>query len=104
MKKKLYFLLLMLLCTTFAFAQVCVQGVPRKLARSAKAEIASVMPNIDFDNIQYWVGNGRNHAALVVKWDDGNGNNTNLVWGYRWSGKATGVDMLKAVAAADPRF
>ena len=62
MKKKLYFLLLMLLCTTFAFAQVCVQGVPRKLARSAKAEIASVMPNIDFDNIQYWVGNGRNHA------------------------------------------
>lgn len=104
MKKKLYFLLLMLLCTTFAFAQVCVQGVPRKLARSAKAEIASVMPNIDFDNIQYWVGNGRNHAALVVKWDDGKGNNTNLVWGYRWSGKATGVDMLKAVAAADPRF
>lgn len=56
MKKKLYFLLLMLLCTTFAFAQVGVQGVPRKLARSAKAEIVSVMPNIDFDNIQYWVG------------------------------------------------
>lgn len=104
MKKKLYFLLLMLLCTTFTFAQVSVQGVPRKFARSAKAETSAVMPNVDFNSIQYWVGDGRNQAALVVKWDDGNGNNTNLVWGYKWSGKATGVDMLKAIAAADPRF
>ena len=104
MKKKLYFLLLMLLCTTLSFAQVSVQGVPRKLARSAKAEVASIMPNIDFNSIQCWIGTGKNRAALVVKWDDEKGNNTNLVWGYKWSGKATGVDMLKAIAAADPRF
>lgn len=60
MKKKLYFLLLMLLCTTLSFAQVSVQGVPRKLARSTKAEVASIMPNIDFNSIQCWIGTGKN--------------------------------------------
>lgn len=74
------------------------------MPRNAKATIASVMPNIDFDSIQCWVGTGKKRAALVVKWDDGKGNNTNLVWGYKWNGDATGEEMLKAVAAADPRF
>lgn len=104
MKKKLYFLLLMLLCTTFAFAQVCVQGVPRNLHKNAKGITRSVNASVDFDKIQYWVGTGDKKSALVVKWNDGKDDNKCLVWGYRWNEKTTGAQMLLAVAAADPRF
>lgn len=104
MKKKLYFLLLMLLCATFSFAQVKVQGVPRNLSKSAKGITRSVSATVDFDKINYWVGSGDNKSALVVKWNDGKDDNKCLVWGYRWNGAATGTDMLLAVAAADPRF
>lgn len=104
MKKKLYFLLLMLLCTTIAFAQVCVQGVPRNLHKNAKGITRSVNASVDFDKIQYWVGTGDKKSALVVKWNDGKDDNKCLVWGYRWNEKTTGAQMLLAVAAADPRF
>ena len=104
MKKKLYFLLLMLLCTTIAFAQVCVQGVPRNLHKNAKGITRSVNASVDFDKIQYWVGTGDKKSALVVKWNDGKDDNKCLVWGYRWNEKTTGAQMLLDVAAADPRF
>ena len=52
-----------------------------------------------FDDIQFWTGNGTNRSALVLQWNDG-GTPTSLAWGYRWSGNATGIGMLKAIAGS----
>ena len=49
-----------------------------------------------FDDIDYWVGEGSNQAALVIDWHDER--SEALVWGYRWDGTATGEDMLAAIA------
>lgn len=54
-----------------------------------------------FDDIQFWVGTGANRAALVIDWDDGK-SPTALLWGYRWDGVATGLDLFVAVVQADP--
>ena len=104
MKKKLYFFALLLfagMATAFA-AQPRVQGIPHKNAVMPKP--LAVTPNVDFRQIKYWVGEGTNKSALVVKWCDGKGGDTNLVWGYKWDDEATGYKMLCDVAAADPRF
>lgn len=50
-----------------------------------------------FDDILHWVGEGANQAALVIQWNDGL-EPVSLVWGYRWDGEATGLDMLLAIA------
>lgn len=58
----------------------------------------------DFDDIDLWVGTGSNRAALVIDFHDGGSeaaSEESWVWGFRWSGTATGFDMLSAVAAAD---
>lgn len=52
-----------------------------------------------FDDIQFWTGDGSNRSALVLQWNDG-GTPASLAWGYRWSGNATGIDMLRAVAGS----
>ncbi len=52
-----------------------------------------------FDDIEFWTGSGPNRSALVLQWNDG-GTPTSLAWGYRWSGNATGVGMLKAIAGS----
>lgn len=57
-------------------------------------------------DIRLWAGAptgpGVQSAALVVDWNDGQ---APLAWGYRWIGSnQTGRDMLRAIAAADPRF
>lgn len=109
MKRKIYLFVIAMLIGVTSFAQhPNVQGVPRHAVKvgGSEAQPAVVSPNIDFNEIQYWVGDGDNTAALVIKWDDGKGGNTNLVWGFQWkeNEKATGEDMLRAVAKADPRF
>ena len=48
------------------------------------------------------VGQGDKEAALVVKFNDES--NKSLVWGYRWSGTATGEDMFRAIAQSDSRL
>ncbi|MFM8365495.1 MAG: PEP-CTERM sorting domain-containing protein [Verrucomicrobiota bacterium] len=50
-----------------------------------------------FEDINYWVGEGPNRAAMVIQWNDGI-NPGALAWGYRWSGNATGLDMINAIA------
>ena len=52
-----------------------------------------------FDDIQFWTGSGTNRSALVLQWNDG-GTPISLAWGYRWSGNATGIGMLKAIAGS----
>lgn len=103
MKRRLLLVWLLALSTLCSFAQQSVQGTPRPGIQS-RAEQAQITANVDFRSIAYWVGNGDYSTALVVKWDDGKGGNTNLVWGYRFNAGATGIDMLRDVAAADPRF
>jgi hypothetical protein len=61
------------------------------LASAHAATIAS------FSDIQYWVGSGPNQAGLVIDWNDATGTHS-YAWGYRWTGTATGEDMIKAIA------
>ena len=103
MKRKLLLVWLLALSTLCSFAQLNVQGTPRPGIQS-RAEQAQIAANVDFRSIAYWVGNGDYSTALVVKWDDGKGGHTNLVGGYRFNAGATGIDMLRDVAAADPRL
>src|SRR5690606_17083920 len=58
---------------------------------------------VSLDDIEFWAGSGSQRAALVIDWNDGNGPES-LVWGFQWDGIATGLDMLQAVVAADPRL
>jgi len=56
-----------------------------------------------FSDIQNWTGTGSNEAALVIDWNDGKTPEA-LAWGFRWDGTATGLQMLQAIDAADPRL
>ncbi len=53
-----------------------------------------------FGDIDFWVGQGANEAALVIDWNGGP-EPVSLAWGYRFDGVATGRDMLMAVINAD---
>jgi hypothetical protein len=81
-------------CTT----QTALIGVIALLASSAVGQ------SFNFDDIQYWVGNGSNRAALVIDWGDESTQPPALVWGYRWNGTAHGSDMFTALVAADQRL
>jgi hypothetical protein len=61
-------------------------------ALGAKAQLVE-----SFSDIQFWTGSGENRSALVLQWNDA-GTPASLAWGYRWSGNATGIGMLKAIA------
>ena len=56
-----------------------------------------------FDDITNWTGRGKNRAALVIQWNDDREGNA-MVFGYRWDGEATGVQMLRDVTEANPRL
>lgn len=56
-------------------------------------------PINSFDDIQFWVGTGTNRAAVILQWNDGK-SPTSLVWGYRWNGMATGMQMLTAISGS----
>ncbi|WP_265132372.1 DUF5074 domain-containing protein [Chryseobacterium oranimense] len=103
--KKFYLLTMLFLFAYFTNAQVTVQGVPRNDIQgiSSNQLNTTVTTNINFSDIQYWVGSGTNEAAFVVQWNDSK-NPDALVWGFRWNGNATGEDMLRAIAQADHRF
>ncbi len=111
MKKILpVWLLLAFFVATHAGAQirVRVQGVERTLASrpapTLKAASASG-PVLKGSKVKYYVGEGKNTSYLIIRWNDGKGAD-NLVWGYRWDNedKATGEDLIRAIAKTDPRF
>ena len=58
---------------------------------------------LGFSSIQNWTGSGSNEAALVIDWHDGK-TPESLVWGYRFNGMSTGLQMIQAIDAADPRL
>lgn len=116
--KKLYFILSMALCTISAQAvkvlPKTVQGIPYSstlpeirpdMIFEDRMYTAAPDGQFTFDMIESWVGEGSNEAALVIQWNSGKASEkTALVFGYRWDGQATGIDMLKAVAKANPRL
>ena len=106
MRKFLSFFFVMAFYVVGAYAQVLVQGQPHPSARNISTKQESQLradASFTFDDIQYWVGNGSNKAALVIEWHDGNRPDA-IVWGYRWDGEATGHDLIVAIAQADPRL
>ena len=58
---------------------------------------------LGFADIQNWTGTGANEAAMVIDWHDGK-TPESLVWGYRFNGTATSLQMIQAIDAADPRL
>lgn len=52
-------------------------------------------------NVAFWVGTGTDSSILVVDFLSSSGPSS-FAWGYRYSGVATGAQMLNEVAAADP--
>ncbi len=58
---------------------------------------------VAFDDIQFWAGSGTNRAGIVIDWTDGK-TSQSILWGYRWNGPTTGLDMLQTVVAADSRL
>lgn len=69
---------------------------------------------ISLDDIQLWSGSGTNRAALVIEWNSPEVfnqtsvaapiANKTLVWGYRFNGAASGMQMMQAITAADPKL
>ncbi|TWT85796.1 hypothetical protein Pla123a_06030 [Posidoniimonas polymericola] len=82
----------MTLVRLIGLAAVCTH------ATLAAAQVTS------FDDVEYWVGEGANRAALVIDWSEFEGEGDPLVWGYRWDGVATGRQMLIDVITADERL
>lgn len=60
--------------------------------------VANGMATVDLDAIRHWAGTGDKRAALVVDFHDSKGNDQAFVWGYRFSGNASGEDMMRAIA------
>lgn len=59
------------------------------------------------DDIVNWTGVGENRSVLSIQWSESAGSAASvrfMAWGYRWSGRAMGLDMIKAVAKQDPRL
>ena len=72
-----------------------------------ESEVGAVYPyaveaTIDFDEIQYWVGEGANEVVLAVNWNEPN---RCLAWGYRFDGESVTVkEVMDAIAETDRRF
>lgn len=84
-----------------------VQGFKRIVAKSSTRGTPPEIPaSIDFKEIKFWTGQGKNSSAMVVKWNQNKEKQILLVWGYRWENEeeGTGEAMLKAIAKNDPRF
>lgn len=63
----------------------------------------SMHAQLNFADVQYWVGTGTDTAMLVVDFQDGSWDQS-YAWGYLYNGPATAEDMLNDIAAADVNF
>lgn len=88
--------------------EVKIQGVPvhgavaEAVQRNMRQGISTLSEDFTFSDIVNWIGDGDNEAACCIQWNV-EGEETALVWGYRWDGEATGMDMLNAIAREDKR-
>ena len=94
--KKFYTMLFALLCAAAVMAQQ--PNVPRaKVAKKAPANAKT----FSYKDIENWTGEGTDTAALVLKWT---GCENSMVFGYLYSGKKTGADMINDIVANNPRL
>ncbi len=63
--------------------------------------LASGVHAFTFDDVRLWAGSGPNRAGVVIDFYDGAAPRS-FAWGFRWSGVATGEDLLRAVDTLDP--
>jgi hypothetical protein len=88
------------LCVRFPFHLLALFVIFCALSWPSSATAAP----FSFDDIDYWVGDGANRAALAIDWSHASTDPPALVWGYRWDGAARGIDMLMAILQADTRL
>lgn len=55
------------------------------------------------DQIKNWSGTGNNRAAMVIQWNNDR-EEAAMVFGYRWDGEATGIDMIRCIVENNPRL
>lgn len=69
-------------------------------ASAATSHAVDYVDWVNWDEIEHWAGdpNGEKKTALVIDFQDGQDDRA-IVWGYRWNGKATGEDLVRAVAS-----
>lgn len=90
--------------TALADAPRQVQGIPHEkrgcAVRKAPKSRVDYIDWVNWDEIQNWAGdpNGEKKTALVIDFQDGKDERA-LVYGYRWNGKATGEDLIRAIAS-----
>ena len=79
--------------------------LPAAVAAAVFGASAHTHAAFPFDDIQFWVGEGTNQAAVVIDWGhDDPAPPAVRVWGYRWNGEATAGDAILAIDEADPRL
>ncbi len=110
MSKRLLFLLagVCLVASAAIADEAKIQGIPvhgnvaEAVKRNILHDVAPHSESFEFSDIVNWVGKGENEAACCLQWNVAGEENA-LVWGYRWNGEATGMDMLSAIAREDKR-
>lgn len=110
MSKRLLFLLagVCLVASAAIADEAKIQGIPvhgnvaEAVKRNILHDVAPHSESFEFSDIVNWVGEGENEAACCLQWNVAGEENA-LVWGYRWNGEATGMDMLSAIAREDKR-
>lgn len=75
----------------------------RVLALSATLAAASAHAQFTLADVQFWIGTGADSSVLVLDFQDGT-EHPSYAWGYLHDAGATGLDMVEAIAAADPNI
>ena len=108
MKKTFTLLLLALVCVT-TYGQRKIQGIPYDGPKllSATDPVSSGDSSADgtftFDMIKNWSGTGANRAAMVLQFNDSREEYA-LVFGYRFDGTSTGLEMMETIVKNNPRL
>lgn len=75
----------------------------RTILSTALIVSAASLQAFGFEDITTWAGTGSKQAAIVIDWNDGI-NPQSLVWGFRWDGDVTGLDLINTLMATDSRL
>lgn len=75
------------------------------------SSLSTTLPVQTINDIQNWTGTGTNTSVLAIQWAPTDSVTPPqeedilfLAWGYRWTSGKTGLDMIREVAANDPRL
>jgi hypothetical protein len=88
-----------MLRSTLTMRKHC-RSLPLAIALAVAVLAPRAAQAISFADIEFWVGEGTNQAALVLDWKDGSFTTSAYAWGYRWEDgvSPSAQDMLYAIA------